>query len=88
MMILAAATAFVLAGPAPGLDKAAYRDTCGARAASRLVGRPLAEARATLAGRRGVRFICPNCAVTFDLRPRRLNVEFDGQNRVTTVRCG
>ena len=65
---------------------------CDASAAQDLVGRMArgdlgAEALART-GARTIRWIQPNSAVTMDYRMDRLNIELDGNNRVTAIRCG
>jgi hypothetical protein len=65
---------------------------CNAARAQPLVGRGAtgevgAEAL-RLSGARNIRWIAPGTAVTMDYREDRLNIELDGRNRVTRIRCG
>lgn len=67
-------------------------DMCDAARAQSLVGRPATAALGTealnLTGARALRWIGPGMAVTMDFSPDRLNIELDGSNRVTAIRCG
>lgn len=65
---------------------------CNADRVQTLVGRDAtaqtikqAQERATA---RTVRVIKPGMAVTMDYRTDRLNVELDGANKITALRCG
>ena len=66
--------------------------TCNAAPAQGLVGKTMSDAvRADalrLTGAGAVRVIPEGGMVTMDYREDRVNLELDGQNRVTRVRCG
>ncbi len=65
---------------------------CDAARAQALVGQAASGelgARALdLTGARTIRWIQPGQMVTMDYRTDRLNIELDGRNRVTAIRCG
>ncbi len=66
--------------------------SCDAGKAQGLVGQAasggLGSRALQLSGARTIRWIKPGQAVTMDYREDRLNVELDGKDRVTRVRCG
>ena len=66
--------------------------SCDAERAQGLVGRAataeLGAEALRLSGAATLRWIPPGAMVTMDYREDRLNIELDGQNRVTRVRCG
>jgi len=65
---------------------------CDADAAQYLIGETVTQNLASTAlrvtGARDFRWIPENSAVTMDYRPTRLNIEFDVNRVVTTIRCG
>jgi hypothetical protein len=65
---------------------------CKADRVQTLVGRDAAPATIKQAQERAtartVRVIKPGMAVTMDYRTDRLNVELDGANKITALRCG
>ena len=65
---------------------------CDASRARGLVGRSatreLGEEALRLTGAGALRWIPPGAVVTMDYREDRLNIELDGRNKVTKVRCG
>ena len=65
---------------------------CNAARAQPLVGRDgtseVGAEALRLSGARTIRWIPPRTAVTMDYREDRLNIELDGRNRVTRIRCG
>jgi hypothetical protein len=65
---------------------------CDAGRARSLVGREATGALGAealrLSGARSIRWIPPGAMVTMDYREDRLNIELDGRNRVTRLRCG
>jgi hypothetical protein len=65
---------------------------CNAAPAQNLVGRAASSALGAeamrLSGAGAIRWIPPGAAVTMDYREDRLNIELDGRNRVTRLRCG
>lgn len=65
---------------------------CNANRIQALVGRDAAPATIKQAQEqataRTVRVIKPGMAVTMDYRTDRLNVELDGANKITALRCG
>ncbi len=74
----------------PAVGETGY--VCNAARAQPLVGREAtgevgAEAL-RLSGARTLRWIPLGNAVTMDYREDRLNIELDGRNRVTRIRCG
>jgi len=66
--------------------------TCDAAAAQFAVGQawntPLGESARQRAGADSVRALRPNQMVTMEFSDSRLNLELDGADRVTRVRCG
>jgi hypothetical protein len=77
-------------GDVPPIEDSNF--VCNAEPAQGLVGRTAttelgAEAR-RLAGAKSLRWIPEGSMVTMDYRPDRLNIELDGGNRVTRIRCG
>lgn len=67
-------------------------DTCGQRAALRLVGTVMTpQSRTTLTrdiGHDRIRVIRPGAVITQDLRNDRLNLIVDESGRLMTARCG
>lgn len=65
---------------------------CDADPAQGLVGEiatsALGQRAMQLTGAEELRWIPPDTAVTMDYRPTRLNIEYDGEQRVTAIRCG
>jgi hypothetical protein len=65
---------------------------CDAAGAKSLIGRAasagLGAEALRLTGATALRWIAPGSAVTMDYREDRLNIELDGSNRVTAIRCG
>ena len=65
---------------------------CNAEAAQSLIGREgtaeLGAEAMRLAGAGKLRWIPKDARVTMDYREDRLNIELDGNNRVTRIRCG
>ena len=65
---------------------------CNAEPAQSLVGRgassELGAEAMRLSGAGKLRWIPPGARVTMDYREDRLNIELDGANRVTRIRCG
>jgi hypothetical protein len=65
---------------------------CDATKARMLAGKPatseLGSEALRLTGARSLRWIPLGSAVTMDYREDRLNIELDGRNRITAVRCG
>lgn len=65
---------------------------CNAASVQSLVGRQatseLGADALRLSGARSIRWIPPGSAVTMDYREDRLNIELDGRNRATRLRCG
>jgi hypothetical protein len=65
---------------------------CNAAPAQSLVGRlrsaELGAEALRLSAAATIRWIPPGTAVTMDYREDRLNIELDGRNRVTRIRCG
>jgi hypothetical protein len=91
-LIVAAAVAAVLAcapvsQPAPTPEpSAAGEDTCGLARYRHLLGKHESEIdRADLPP--GARIICPQCMVTQDYRPERLNLFTSTEGRVSSMRC-
>jgi hypothetical protein len=76
--------------PVPVHGATGYR--CDASRAQALVGRQatseLGAEALRLTGARAIRWIPPGAIVTMDYREDRLNIELDGRNRVTQLRCG
>jgi hypothetical protein len=70
----------------------AFTGTCDAKAAQSLVGKvatpDVAEQARTAAGAKGVRVLKPGQMVTMEYRAGRLNLDVDGDNVITAVRCG
>ena len=68
------------------------RFVCKAEPAQGLVGRTatteLGAEALRLTGAKTLRWIPEGSMVTMDYRPDRLNIELDGQNRMTRIRCG
>jgi len=65
---------------------------CDAAPAQRLIGRAataeLGAEALRLTSARTIRWIRPGDMVTMDFRPDRLNIDLDGQGRVSGLRCG
>lgn len=65
---------------------------CRAEGLARFVGQPataeLGTAARDAAGARTVRWLQPGTIVTMDYRDDRLNIQLDGENRVTRLACG
>ena len=70
----------------PGGSGAA--DTCNAREYRDLIGDRVADLAALSQAAPRVRYVYPGQAVTEDDRPDRLNIVFDGSDRVVRVYCG
>lgn len=68
----------------PGVPEVA---SCGADELQGLVGQPAAVLETMRFGQE-VRIIRPGMAVTMDHRDDRLNIEIDGAERISRVRCG
>lgn len=66
--------------------------TCNAEPAQGLIGRvatqELGGEAMRLSGAGALRWIPKDGMVTMDYREDRLNIELDGENRVTKIRCG
>jgi hypothetical protein len=65
---------------------------CEAGKAQALVGQSasgeLGARASALTGARTIRWVQPGQMVTMDYRTDRLNIELDGRNRVTGIKCG
>ena len=65
---------------------------CDASRARGLIGRSgtreVGEEALRLTGAGALRWIPPGAVVTMDYREDRLNIELDGRNKVTAIRCG
>jgi hypothetical protein len=76
--------------PVPVHGETGY--VCNAGRVQSLVGREATSALGAealrLSGARTIRWIPPGAMVTMDYREDRLNIELDGRNRVTQLRCG
>jgi hypothetical protein len=74
--------------PAPRPPPTAARDSCGAAALQRLVGRPRTEIPVPVEPSRQ-RVACTTCPVTQDYSPGRLNFFFDADTGIIKqIRCG
>ncbi|MEM6480525.1 MAG: I78 family peptidase inhibitor [Pseudomonadota bacterium] len=62
-------------------------DTCGLPDFQPLVGQP-ADSVNTVVSDQPVRIITPGSIVTNEYNPQRVNVDVDGNNVITNVRCG
>jgi hypothetical protein len=74
--------------PAPGQSStgAQGEDTCGMAAHQSLIGKLESEIdRSSLPA--GARIICPQCMVTQDYSPNRLNLFTNTEGRVASMRC-
>lgn len=60
---------------------------CGAEALGHLVGQPVDDVDLDAPDRR-VRILPPRSAMTMDYHAGRLNVDLDGQRRITRLWCG
>lgn len=65
-----------------------FSDSCDTRTQGGLVGQELTDMATVANAAPKVRFINPGDAVTQDVQPDRLNVEFDENRIVTRVYCG
>ena len=79
----------------PEEQVAVHGDTgyvCDAGRARSLIGREATSALGAealrLSGAGTLRWLPPGAIVTMDYREDRLNIELDGRNRVTQLRCG
>ncbi|MFD0858797.1 I78 family peptidase inhibitor [Roseovarius aquimarinus] len=94
-LILPAALALAACGGgAPGAQRGAEpvftpaaTDSCGATAYSDRIGKDH-KAFDFSAPDRPLRIIGPDMAMTMDYNPARLNVDIDGQGRITRIWCG
>ncbi|MEM9845233.1 MAG: I78 family peptidase inhibitor [Pseudomonadota bacterium] len=62
-------------------------DTCGLSDFLGLVGQP-ASAANSIVSSQPVRVVTPGSIVTNEYNPQRVNVDVDGNNTITSVRCG
>jgi hypothetical protein len=96
MRIVAATAAIFLMGCATATTDDHVPDhgagACNASRVQDLVGREasteLGTEAARRSGARALRWIQPGDMVTQDYRTDRLNIELDGRNRVSRLRCG
>lgn len=62
-------------------------DECGAAPLQYLLGQPR-QAIGGMTFTKPVRIIEPGQAVTMDYNPQRLNIELDGNGRISRIACG
>lgn len=62
-------------------------DTCGLAEFQALIGQPASSVNTVLSSQ-PVRIVAPGSIVTNEYNPQRVNVDVDGNNTITGVRCG